>query len=78
MVFAHSISADGSISLGPTIPSSGKLCAEQEDKRDRPQIYDLHKVGHVRPILPVVLSANVDGRSLVPNDEGRLKSGVTG
>ena len=59
MVFAHSISADGSVSLGPTIPDSDKLCAEQENKRNRPQIYDPHKVGHVQPIPPVVLSANV-------------------
>ena len=78
MVFAHIVSADGSVSLGPTVPGSGKLCAEQENKRDRQQIYDLHKVGHVQPILPIVLSANVDGRTLVPNDEGRLMWGVTG
>lgn len=77
MVFAHSILADGSVSMGPTVPSSGKLCAEQENKRDRQQIYDLHKVGHVQPILPVVLSENVDGRTLFPNDERRLKRGVT-
>jgi hypothetical protein len=78
MVFAHSISADGSVSLGPTVPGGGKLCAEQENKRDRQQIYDLHKVGHVQPILPVVLNAKVEGGTPVPNDEGRLKWGVTG
>jgi hypothetical protein len=75
MVFAHSISADGSVLLGPTIP---KLGAEQENKRNQPQLYDLHKVGHVQPILSVVLSANVDDGTLVPNDEVRLIWGVTG
>jgi hypothetical protein len=69
MIFAHSILADGRILSGRPISDGGELdpdgtrayaCVRGEDKKNSPQMYNLHKVGYGMSFPAIARSANLD------------------